>query len=72
MKTGVEIGPGLATITIYLLLLIIDGPLVMFNLMQFHSLIRLCSRLFVRFLVPSFLHSFMFTNEVFNSHSTKN
>ena len=59
MKTGVEIGPGLATMTIYLLLLIIDGTLVMFNLMQFHSLIRLCSRLFVRFLVLSFLHSYL-------------
>ena len=66
MKTGVEIGPGLVTMTIYLLLLIIDGTLVMFNLMQFHSLIRLCSRLFVRFLVLSFLHSFIFT-KVFKS-----
>ena len=67
MKTGVEIGPGLATMTIYLLLLIIDGTLVMFNLMQFHSLIRLCSRLFVRFLVLSFLPSFIFTTEGFKS-----
>ena len=67
MKTGVEIGPGLATMTIYLLLLIIDGTLVMFNLMQFHSLIRLCSRLFVRFLVLSFLPSLIFTTEVFKS-----
>ena len=66
MKTGVEIGPGLATMTIYLLLLIIDGPLIMFNLIQFHSLIRLCSRLFVRFF-RSFLPSFIFTNEVFKS-----
>ena len=47
------------TVIIYLLLLIIDGTLVMFNLMQFHSLIRLCSRLFVRFLVLSFLHSYL-------------
>ena len=61
MKTGVKIGPGLATMTIYLLLLIIDGTLVMFNVMQFHSLIRLCSRLFVRFLVLSFLPSIIFT-----------
>ena len=67
MKTGVEIGPGLATMTIYLLLLIIDGTLVMFNLMQFHSLIRLYSRLFVRFLVLSFLPSFIFTTEGFQS-----
>ena len=65
MKTGVEIGPGLTTMTIYLLLLIIDGTLVMFNLMHFHSLIRLCSRLFVRFLVLSFFPSFIFTTEVF-------
>ena len=47
--------------------LIIDRTLVMFNLMQFHSLIRLCSRLFVRFLVLSFLPSFILTTEGFKS-----